>query len=143
MLRRQIRERREFIYRKSVEQKQRAIQEKRDIVRNAVDNNTALPTHLRKEAVELVEGSYWGDQADTVDDEYRWAGCEDPKVVITTSRDPSSSLKRFAKEIKLSIPNSQTVNRGSHDVKSIIQACKGANVSYFFSLCSNFRLVQL
>lgn len=32
-----------------------------------------------------------------VDDEYRWAGVEDPKVMITTSRDPSSRLKMFAK----------------------------------------------
>ena len=31
------------------------------------------------------------------DDEYRWAGVEDPKIVITTSRDPSSRLKMFAK----------------------------------------------
>lgn len=33
------------------------------------------------------------------DDEYRWAGVEDPKIVITTSRDPSSRLKIFAKVI--------------------------------------------
>ena len=32
-----------------------------------------------------------------IDDEYRWAGTRDPKVVITTSRDPSSKLKMFAK----------------------------------------------
>ena len=32
-----------------------------------------------------------------IDDEYRWAGVEDPKIVITTSRDPSSKLKQFAK----------------------------------------------
>lgn len=32
-----------------------------------------------------------------VDDEYRWAGVEDPKIMITTSRDPSSKLKQFAK----------------------------------------------
>lgn len=31
------------------------------------------------------------------DDEYVWAGVEDPKVVVTTSRDPSSRLKQFAK----------------------------------------------
>lgn len=31
------------------------------------------------------------------DDEYVWAGVEDPKVVITTSHNPSSSLKQFAK----------------------------------------------
>lgn len=32
-----------------------------------------------------------------VDDEYKWAGVEDPKVMVTTSRDPSSRLKMFAK----------------------------------------------
>ena len=31
------------------------------------------------------------------DDEYVWAGVEDPKVVITTSHNPSSRLKQFAK----------------------------------------------
>lgn len=31
------------------------------------------------------------------DDEYRWAGVEDPKVVITTSHNPSVKLKQFAK----------------------------------------------
>lgn len=34
-----------------------------------------------------------------VDDEYKWAGVEDPKIMITTSRDPSSKLKQFAKVI--------------------------------------------
>lgn len=32
-----------------------------------------------------------------VDDEYKWAGVEDPKIMVTTSRDPSSRLKMFAK----------------------------------------------
>lgn len=32
-----------------------------------------------------------------MDDEYKWAGVEDPKVLVTTSRDPSSRLKMFAK----------------------------------------------
>jgi hypothetical protein len=31
------------------------------------------------------------------DDEYRWAGVEDPKVMLTTSRDPSATLKKFVK----------------------------------------------
>ena len=44
----------------------------------------------------------WDDKASELvtnheDDEYRWAGIEDPKIVITTSRDPSSRLKMFAK----------------------------------------------
>lgn len=33
------------------------------------------------------------------DDEYRWAGVEDPKIVLTTSRDPSSRLKMFSKVV--------------------------------------------
>lgn len=33
----------------------------------------------------------------TEDDEYRWACVEYPKVMVTTSRDPSSKLKQFAK----------------------------------------------
>lgn len=31
------------------------------------------------------------------DDEYKWVGVEDPKVMITTSHGPSSKLKQFAK----------------------------------------------
>jgi hypothetical protein len=32
-----------------------------------------------------------------VDDEYSKAGVEDPRILITTSRDPSSKLLQFAK----------------------------------------------
>jgi hypothetical protein len=35
-----------------------------------------------------------------MDDEYRWAGVEDPKIMITTSHDPSSRLKMFVKVTK-------------------------------------------
>ena len=38
---------------------------------------------------ELIAGSR--------DDEYRWAGCEDPKILITTSHSPSAKLKEFSK----------------------------------------------
>ena len=37
------------------------------------------------------------DLSSHMDDEYAWAGVEDPKVVITTSHSPSSRLKQFAK----------------------------------------------
>ena len=32
-----------------------------------------------------------------MDDEYAWAGVEDPKIVVTTSHNPSTRLKQFAK----------------------------------------------
>lgn len=51
-----------------------------------------------------------------LDDEYAKAGVMDPKVCVTTSRDPSSRLKQFAKELKLVFPNAQRINRGNHKV---------------------------
>lgn len=37
------------------------------------------------------------DDVDNFDDEYALAGVEDPKILLTTSRDPSSKLAQFAK----------------------------------------------
>ena len=47
-----------------------------------------------------------------VDDEYASASSRDPKIMITTSRDPSSRLTQFAKELKLVFPGAQRLNRG-------------------------------
>ena len=47
-----------------------------------------------------------------IDDEYAHAAEREPKALITTSRDPSSRLVQFAKELKLVFPNSQRINRG-------------------------------
>lgn len=33
----------------------------------------------------------------SMDDEYKSAGIEDPQLMVTTSRDPSAKLKQFAK----------------------------------------------
>ena len=38
-----------------------------------------------------------------MDDEYAWAGVEDPKIVVTTSHDPSSRLKQFSKVSSLEV----------------------------------------
>ena len=48
-----------------------------------------------------------------IDDEYARAGEVDPRVLVTTSRDPSSRLAQFAKELKVLIPNAQRLNRGT------------------------------
>lgn len=101
-LRREARLRREYLYRKAREEAQRSAQERKEKVRRALEENRLIPTELRREALAL-QGSLEFDDAggegvtNHVDDEYRWAGVEDPKVMITTSRDPSSRLKMFAK----------------------------------------------
>jgi hypothetical protein len=58
-----------------------------------------------------------------VDDEYAHAGERDPKILITTSRDPSSRLTQFAKELKLVFPNAQRINRGNQ-----VSRCRAAGM---------------
>ncbi|XP_022095939.1 U3 small nucleolar ribonucleoprotein protein IMP4-like isoform X2 [Acanthaster planci] len=49
--------------------------------------------------------------------------------MLTTSRDPSSKLKQFAKEVKLIFPNAQRLNRGNYDVSQLVQACRANEVT--------------
>jgi len=48
----------------------------------------------------------------------------DPRVCVTTSRSPSSRLKQFSKEMKVMIPNSIRINRGTHRVDELVEVCK-------------------
>ena len=64
-----------------------------------------------------------------IDDEYAWAGVEDPKIMVTTSHSPSSRLKQFAKELRLIFPNSQRLNRGNYVMSQLVQACRANDVT--------------
>ena len=84
---------REYLHRKHKESTQRTIQEKKEKVKKALDNSHILPSTLRGEAIALADKLDWDDAGgDGIvsheDDEYRWAGVEDPRIMITTSRDP-------------------------------------------------------
>ena len=59
MLRRQARLRREYVYRKSVEEKERTTLERRDRLRSAIAQNRPIPTDLREDAVELQKDLDW------------------------------------------------------------------------------------
>jgi len=134
MLRRQARLRREYIYRKTIEERDKSIQDKKDRLKIAIDENREIPNDLKGDAINLQKRLDWQDEgADglttSVDDEYRWAGVEDPKIMITTARDPSSKLKQFAKEMKLIFPNAQRINRGNYRVEQLLEACRANDVT--------------
>jgi len=147
MLRRQARLRREYLYRKSIEDRRRTIQNKKDRLRQCLDENQLIHTDLKKSALHLQRKLDWEDagpeQAVAIgtemggangtheDDEYRWAGVRDPKIMITTSRDPSARLKKFVKELRLILPNSQRMNRGNYEVKQLLHACRANDVTDF------------
>lgn len=153
MLRRQARLRREYLYRKAVEERKRIILEKKEKIKRSINESVLIPSELRKEALELQKLIQWEDEGPEKsvaiggesggttgthqDDEYRWAGVEDPKIVITTSRDPSSKLKMFAKEVKLLFPNSQRINRGNYEMKQLINTCRANDVTDFIVIHEN------
>lgn len=142
MLRRQARLRREYVYRKAIEQRERTIQEKKQKIKHALDQNEDIPTHLRGDAVAISKTLDWDDDggkgiATHMDDEYRWAGVTDPKIMLTTSHDPSSRLKMFAKEFRLIMPNAQRINRGNYEMKQLISACRSNGVTDLVMLSEN------
>lgn len=124
--------RKEYIYRKSLHGREAAIYEDKRRVREALQDGTPLPTELRANEATLrheveLEDNETSKLRSSVDDEYAQAGLRDPKVCVTTSRDPSSRLKQFAKELKLVLPNAQRINRGNHKVGELVGACRSSD----------------
>lgn len=92
-----IRTRKEFLQRRQHEHVHEAIYTRKAQFREAMTNSTPLPGHLRKDALMLKKFSELDDAqtqtlTTTVDDEYANAGTEDPRVLVTTSRNASQKL---------------------------------------------------
>ncbi|KAJ1867882.1 snoRNA-binding rRNA-processing protein imp4 [Coemansia sp. RSA 989] len=125
--------RREYLYKKSLETQERQTFEKKQKLKEALREGRAIPTELQNEAEELNQALKF-DEAQTAfestqDDEYARAGIYDPKVVVTTSRDPSSRLQQFAKEMRLVFPNAQRINRGNYVIREVVETCKANEVT--------------
>ncbi|KAF5477074.1 U3 small nucleolar ribonucleoprotein protein IMP4 isoform X1 [Juglans microcarpa x Juglans regia] len=129
MLRRNIRLRREYLYRKSLEGKERLLYEKKRKIKEALQEGKPIPTELRNEEAELrhqidLEDENTAVPRTHIDDEYANAAERDPKILITTSRNPSAPLTQFVKELKFVFPNAQRMNRGGQVIKEIIETCR-------------------
>ncbi|XP_037812490.1 U3 small nucleolar ribonucleoprotein protein IMP4 [Lucilia sericata] len=132
MLRRQARLRREYLYQKAKENRQNKNKIKKNNLQQSLVQNSYIHGDLQRDAIQIQEKIKYdtiGENLNAFDDEYRYAGCEDPKVMITTSHEPSARLKMFVKELRLVIPNSQRMNRGKYELKQIVHACKANGVT--------------
>ncbi|KAF8192486.1 anticodon-binding protein [Pholiota molesta] len=133
MLRRQARERRQYVYAKSLEAQEWQTYDRKQQLKESLASGKALPTELKKSAKGLGKDLAFDEaQAEPtthIDNEYSRAGVQDPKIVITTSRDPSSKLMQFSKELRLVFPNSHRVNRGNYVVKELAEACRANDVT--------------
>mmetsp|Transcript_6329 Transcript_6329/g.9590 ORF Transcript_6329/g.9590 Transcript_6329/m.9590 type:complete len:298 (-) Transcript_6329:321-1214(-) len=130
-LRRQTRLRREYLYRKSLDSSEKNTYEQKRLVREALASGKPLPTELRatydklKNEVNLEDNKTAASHTH-IDDEYGNAGLDDPRICITTSRDPSSRLKQFAKEMKVLLPNATRINRGHNRVDDLVTSARSA-----------------
>jgi U3 small nucleolar ribonucleoprotein protein IMP4 len=134
MIRRDARLRREYLYRKSLEGALATQYEKKRSIRDALESGRPIPTELRASepalrALSAADDAQHAAPRSHVDDEYARAGETDPRVVVTTSRDPSSRLGQFAKELRLMFPGAQRLNRGGMVVADLISACRGNEVT--------------
>ncbi|CAO2189724.1 unnamed protein product, partial [Urochloa humidicola] len=107
----------DYLYTKSLEGAERVHYEKKRRIRQALEEGKAIPTELRNEEHELRRQIDLEDQEhqvpkSIVDNEYATANIREPKIMLTTSRNPSSPLVQFVKELNVVFPNSQRINRG-------------------------------
>jgi len=101
-VRREIRLRKEFLFKKHQEAVSTVRDEKKRKLRSALTEGKSIPTEIVAESRQLhheLEMDVQGldEQRAWYDDEYANVGVLEPKVCVTTSRDPSSRLKQFAK----------------------------------------------
>ncbi|KAG6970602.1 hypothetical protein JG687_00002538 [Phytophthora cactorum] len=124
-----VRLRREYLYRKGLEGKERELYDHKQQLKEAIRSGKAIPTELRSVESKLRQEMEYDDEAhekplNHIDDEYKNAGMFDPKIAITTSRDPSSRLKQFAQEIRLIFPNAIRLNRGAHTIGDLVESAR-------------------
>jgi len=125
MLRRNARLRKEYLFKKAIEDREASTFDKKRKLTAALKDGKVIPTELRGEDKRLrptldLADDETKNQRSTIDDEYAYVGVKDPKVLVTTSRDPSSRLQQFVKEVRILIPGAQRVNRGHYVVKDLM-----------------------
>jgi len=101
-------------------------------LRNAIENDKKVPTELYRQEEELkkeieLEDVNTAIPRSIIDDEYNIDYLREPSILLTTSRNPSSRLTQFLKEMKLIFPNSERLNRGAYVINDLVELCLKKN----------------
>lgn len=126
MLRKNIRQRREYLFGLAQERESKEKASKLQTIQKANQTSTQVPTELYKEKEQLQEDLKRHDHNTIVprnrmDDEYANTLYSDPQLLITTSRDPTNRLLQFAKELCILLPNATRINRGGTVMSEIAE----------------------
>ncbi|KAH7026180.1 anticodon-binding protein [Microdochium trichocladiopsis] len=137
MIRKQARQRRDYLYRKALLLREAEISEKRAKLRSSLATGRPLDPSIANDKDLRRDYAYDESRADRsaaeeldLDDEYsQLSGIVDPRVLVTTSRDPSTRLAAFAKEIRLLLPTGIRLNRGNLILPDLTRSAQASGLS--------------
>ncbi|KAK3365767.1 anticodon-binding protein [Lasiosphaeria ovina] len=136
MIRKQARQRRDYLYRRAVLLRDAEVSEKRAQLRSSLASGKPLAPEiandkqLRKDYDYDVSRDMNPDETIDIDDEYsELSGVIDPRVLVTTSRDPSSRLQSFSKEIRLLFPTAIRLNRGNLVLPDLVKSAQSEGLT--------------
>ncbi|KAL9108207.1 MAG: hypothetical protein Q9227_006944 [Pyrenula ochraceoflavens] len=133
MIRRQARERRDYLYRRALLLRDASIAEKRSILKASLASGKPLDPSIANDK-SLRKDFKYDESLDVanqeIDDEYSLlSGLTDPRPLVTTSRSPSTRLSAFSKEVRLLLPTSIRLNRGNLILPNLLSSAKAASLS--------------
>jgi U3 small nucleolar ribonucleoprotein protein IMP4 len=142
MIKKNIRQRKEYIFKKNEEIKNKLVYEKKMKLKRALEEEKPIPSELKKDSEGLLQELEYEDDNtilpnSVVDDEYASNKYQEPKILITTSRTPSQRLIQFLKEMRIIMPNSVRLNRGNIVIKELVRACQDNEFSDLIILHEN------
>ncbi|KAF2808287.1 Brix-domain-containing protein [Mytilinidion resinicola] len=137
MIRRQARERRDYLYRRALTLRDAELTSKRAALKSSLASGKPLDSAVANDKTLRNDFKYDESRADrtaeeelALDDEYQQlSGVVDPRILVTTSRDPSSRLSTFSKEIKLLLPTSIRLNRGNTVLPNMVSSALAQGLS--------------
>lgn len=118
---------REYVHSHLVQSQRDATDARKSRLKSFMAQGRELPRDIQGDALELLRATTYDDAESAgreIDDEYALIGVADPKVAITTSRNPSGPIKHFARELSQLIPNAERLNRGAADLRSLMELCR-------------------
>jgi U3 small nucleolar ribonucleoprotein protein IMP4 len=137
MIRKQARERRDYLYRRALTLRDAELASKRASLKASLASGKPLNREVAADENLRQDYKYDESRADRtaeeelgLDDEYaQLSGVVDPRILVTTSRDPSSRLGTFAKEIRLLLPTAIRLNRGNLILGNLISSAQSSGLS--------------
>lgn len=142
MIKKNIRQRKEYLFKKNEEIQKKLTHEKKMKLKSAIEEEKPIPNDLKKDGEALLKQLNYDDDNtilpySVVDDEYSSSKYLEPKILVTTSRSPSQRLTQFLKEMRLIFPNSVRVNRGNTVIKELVKTCQENEFSDLIILHEN------